>query len=92
VIKIERPAYDMLVQAESGMISVTGTPDTATKTGVPAADIAAGLYAAMSALSALYRRERTGMGAVVDVSMFDSAVEWMGHPQRRHPQGAGPAC
>ena len=62
------------------MVSVTGTPDTATKTGVPNADIAAGLYSSMSVVSALFRRERTGEGAVVDVSMFDSAVEWMGHP------------
>jgi itaconate CoA-transferase len=76
----DRKAYDMLIQAESGMVSVTGTPEVATKTGVPSADIAAGLYAAMSTLSALFRRERTGEGAVVDVSMFDSAVEWMGHP------------
>jgi crotonobetainyl-CoA:carnitine CoA-transferase CaiB-like acyl-CoA transferase len=73
-------AYDMLVQAESGMIAVTGTPETATKTGVPIADIAAGVYATMSVLSALFRRERTGQGAVIDVSMFDAAVEWMGHP------------
>jgi formyl-CoA transferase len=70
----------LLVQAVSGLVAVTGTPDTATKTGVPAADIAAGLYAAISVLGALYRRERTGQGAIVDVSMFDSAVEWMGHP------------
>ncbi|GAA3238493.1 CaiB/BaiF CoA-transferase family protein [Pseudonocardia petroleophila] len=76
----DRKAYDMLVQAESGMVAVTGTPDTPTKTGVPNADIAAGLYAATSVLAALFRRERTGAGAVVDVSMFDSAVEWMGHP------------
>jgi itaconate CoA-transferase len=76
----DRKAYDMLVQAESGMVAVTGTPETATKTGVPTADIAAGLYAAMSVLSALFRRERTGLGAVIDVSMFDAAVEWMGHP------------
>jgi formyl-CoA transferase len=76
----DRKAYDMLIQAESGMVSVTGTPETPTKTGVPSADIAAGLYAAMSTLGALLRRERTGVGAVVDVSMFDSAVEWMGHP------------
>jgi itaconate CoA-transferase len=75
-----RKAYDMLVQAESGMVAVTGTPETATKTGLPIADIAAGIYAAMSALSALFRRERTGQGAVIDVSMFDAAVEWMGHP------------
>ncbi|MGB3444857.1 MAG: CaiB/BaiF CoA-transferase family protein [Actinophytocola sp.] len=76
----DRKAYDMLIQAESGMVSVTGTPDTPTKTGVPSADIGAGLYAAVSALGALFRRERTGEGAVVDVSMFDAAVEWMGHP------------
>lgn len=75
----DRKAYDMLIQAESGMVAVTGTPDTPTKTGIPSADIAAGLYAATSALSGLFRRERTGKGAVVDVSMFDSAVEWMGH-------------
>ena len=76
----DRKADDMLIQAESGMVSVTGTPDTPTKTGVPSADIAAGLYAAMSVLGALVRRGNTGDGAVVDVSMFDSAVEWMGHP------------
>ena len=56
----DRKAYDMLVQAESGLVAVTGTPETATKTGVPTADIAAGLYAAMSVLAALFRRERTG--------------------------------
>lgn len=76
----DRKAYDMLIQAESGMIAVTGTPDTPTKTGVPNADIAAGLYAALAILGSLLRRERTGNGAVVDISMFDSAVEWMGHP------------
>lgn len=76
----DRKAYDMLVQAESGMVAVTGTPDTPTKTGVPSADIAAGCYSAMSVLGALFRRERTGEGAEIDVSMFDAAVEWMGHP------------
>ncbi|MFR9802037.1 CaiB/BaiF CoA transferase family protein [Pseudonocardia sp. RS010] len=76
----DRKAYDMLVQTESGMAAVTGTPETATKTGVPSADIAAGLYATTSVLAALLRRERTGEGAVIDVSMFDSAVERMGHP------------
>ena len=76
----DRKAYDMLVQAESGMVAVTGTPDTPTKTGFPSADIAAGCYSAMSVLSALFRRERTGEGAEIDVSMFDAAVEWMGHP------------
>lgn len=76
----DRKAYDMLIQAESGMIAVTGTPEAPAKTGVPNADIAAGLYAAMSVLGALFRRERGGPGATIDVSMFDAAVEWMGHP------------
>ena len=76
----DRKAYYMLVQAESGMVAVTGTPDTATKTGIPSADIAAGCYSAISVLGALLRRERTGAGAEIDVSMFDAAVEWMGHP------------
>lgn len=76
----DRKAYDMLIQAEAGLISVTGTPDTATKTGVPSADIAAGLYTAQAVLGALFRRERTGKGGVVDISMFDATVEWLGHP------------
>ncbi|MGH3414523.1 MAG: CaiB/BaiF CoA transferase family protein [Marmoricola sp.] len=76
----DRRAYDMLVQAESGLISVTGTPDQPAKTGVPSADIGAGLYAFAGVLSALFRRERTGEGASLEVSMLDSLVEWMGHP------------
>ncbi|MDI3312926.1 MAG: CaiB/BaiF CoA-transferase family protein [Mycobacterium sp.] len=76
----DRKAYDMLVQAEAGLISVTGTPETATKTGIPCADIAAGLYASQAALAALFRRTRTGRGAVIDISMFDATVEWLGHP------------
>ncbi|TFV63797.1 CoA transferase [Geodermatophilus sp. DF01-2] len=76
----DRKAYDMLIQAESGLVSITGTPDAATKTGVPSADIAAGLYATNSVLAALFRRERTGEGATVDVSMFDATAEWLGHP------------
>lgn len=73
-------AYDMLVQAESGLISITGTPEQPTKTGVPTADIASGVYMAMSVTAALFRRERTGEGAVIDVSMFDATAEWLGHP------------
>lgn len=75
----DRKAYDMLIQAETGLVSVTGTPETATKTGVPASDIAAGLYASQSVLAALFRRERTGEGATVEVSMFDATTEWLGH-------------
>ncbi|MFC9356019.1 CaiB/BaiF CoA transferase family protein [Rhodococcus sp. NPDC057014] len=75
-----RKAYDMLVQAETGLCSITGTPETATKTGIPASDIAAGMYALTAVQAALFRRERTGAGAAVDVSMFDATVEWLGHP------------
>lgn len=76
----QRKAYDMLVQAETGLCSITGTPETATKTGVPASDIAAGLYALTSIQAALFRRERTAAGATIDVAMFDATVEWLGHP------------
>ncbi|MDV6298068.1 CaiB/BaiF CoA-transferase family protein [Dietzia maris] len=75
-----RKAYDMLVQAESGLCSVTGTPETATKTGVPVSDIATGMYALSSIEAALFRRERTGRGATIEVSMFEATAEWMGHP------------
>ncbi|MGW4336717.1 CaiB/BaiF CoA transferase family protein [Rhodococcus koreensis] len=76
----DRKAYDMLVQAETGLCSITGTSAAAAKTGVPASDIAAGMYALTAVQAALFRRERTGVGAVVDVSMFDATVEWLGHP------------
>lgn len=76
----DRKAYDMLIQAETGLISVTGTPDAAAKTGIPAADIGAGLYVLTAVLSALVRRGVTGEGAAVSVSMFDAMAEWMSHP------------
>ena len=76
----DRKAYDMLIQAESGLISLTGDETTQAKTGMPASDIAAGLYLAQSILGALFRRTRTGRGGRVEVSMFDATVEWLGHP------------
>jgi formyl-CoA transferase len=75
----DRKAYDMLVQAETGLCSVTGTAETPVKTGIPASDIAAALYALSSVQAALFRRERTGTGATVDVAMFDATVEWLAH-------------
>lgn len=75
----DRKSYDMLIQAESGLISITGTPDEPAKTGIPTADIATGMYCAQSVLAALLRRGRTGEGATIEVSMLDSTVEWMGH-------------
>ncbi|MEE2034477.1 CaiB/BaiF CoA transferase family protein [Rhodococcus chondri] len=76
----DRKAYDLLVQAESGLCSITGTPETAVKTGIPTSDIAAGMYALTSIQAALLRRHRTGVGATIDVSMFDATSEWLGYP------------
>ncbi|WEH19688.1 CaiB/BaiF CoA-transferase family protein [Streptomyces sp. VNUA24] len=73
-------AYDLLIQAEAGLLSVTGSEDAPAKTGIPAADISAGMYAFSGILAALYERERTGRGGAVDISLLDSLVEWMGYP------------
>jgi len=73
-------AYDALIQAESGLFSVTGTENERAKSGIPVADIGAGMYAFSAVLTALYERERTGHGGAVEVSLFDSLVEWMGFP------------
>jgi crotonobetainyl-CoA:carnitine CoA-transferase CaiB-like acyl-CoA transferase len=75
----QRKAYDMLIQAEAGLISITGTTETAVKTGIPTADIAAGVYCSQAILAALLRRWRFGEGATIDVSMLEATVEWMGH-------------
>ena len=73
-------AYDALVQAEAGMLAVTGSPQEMAKAGIPVADIAAGMYAFSGVLAALLHRERSGEGGHVEVSLFDSLVEWMGFP------------
>jgi crotonobetainyl-CoA:carnitine CoA-transferase CaiB-like acyl-CoA transferase len=75
----QRKAYDMLIQAQAGLISITGTPETAVKTGIPTADIASGMYCAQAILAALLRRDRTGEGATIEVSMLEATVEWMGY-------------
>ncbi len=76
----DKKAYDLLVQGESGLISVTGTPETPVKVGISAADIAAGMYAYTGMLTALYQRERTGKGAALEVSLFEALGEWMSYP------------
>ncbi|MFI6060126.1 CaiB/BaiF CoA transferase family protein [Streptomyces sp. NPDC051286] len=73
-------AYDMLVQCEAGLVSVTGTPGQPVKAGVPAADIAAAMYAFSGVLAALLRRATTGLGGPVEISMLEALTEWMGHP------------
>jgi itaconate CoA-transferase len=75
-----KKAYDLLVQCEVGLVSITGTPQSPSKVGIPAADIAAGMYAYSGILSALFRRERTGEGATLEVSMLEALGEWMGFP------------
>ncbi|MFF9284218.1 CaiB/BaiF CoA transferase family protein [Streptomyces griseosporeus] len=76
----DKRAYDMLVQCEAGLVSVTGTPEQPVKAGIPAADIAAGMYAFSGVLAALVRRGATGRGGPVEVSMLEALAEWMGHP------------
>ena len=75
-----KKAYDLLVQCEAGLLSVTGSTDTPAKAGIPAADIAAGMYAFTSILAALVRRGRSGEGATIDVTMLEALGEWMGFP------------
>ena len=73
-------AYDLLVQCEAGLLSVTGTREAPAKAGIPVADIASGMYAMSAILAALLRREREGVGATLDITMFESLGEWMGFP------------
>jgi itaconate CoA-transferase len=75
-----KKAYDLLVQCEAGLVSVTGTPETSSKVGISTADIAAGMYSFTGILTALYARERTGEGAYFEVSMLEALGEWMGYP------------
>jgi itaconate CoA-transferase len=76
----DKKAYDLLLQCETGLVSITGTPDTPSKVGVSIADIACGMYAYTGILTALYVRERTGEGAAFEVSLFEALGEWMGFP------------
>ena len=76
----DKKAYDLLIQGEAGLISITGTPTNPAKTGISIADIAAGMYAYSGILASLYRREKTGKGGVVKVAMFEALCEWMTFP------------
>ena len=76
----EMKAYDLLIQCETGLASVTGTPDAPGRVGVSIADIASGMYAHAAILEALYEREHTGAGKGVAVSMFDALADWMTVP------------
>ncbi|VVD75681.1 CoA-transferase [Pandoraea iniqua] len=76
----DKKAYDLLIQSESGFLSVTGSPEASAKAGCSIADIAAGMYAYTNILSALLQRQKTGRGCRIDVSMLECMVEWMGFP------------
>ena len=86
----DKKAYDLLIQAEAGLLSVTGTPDVPCKAGNSMADIAAAMYAYSGILAALLQRERTGEGSRVEVSMLESLAEWMGYPMYYAFEGAAP--
>jgi len=75
-----KKAYDLLVQCEAGLLSVTGTPDSPAKAGISVADISAGMYAYTGVLTALYERERTGAGTSFEVAMLDALGEWSSQP------------
>jgi itaconate CoA-transferase len=87
----EKKAYDLLIQSEAGLVSITGTPDTPSKVGLSIADIAGGMYAYSGILTALLQRQRTGEGTVLDVSLFDAVGEWMGYAMYYTMGGAAPA-
>jgi itaconate CoA-transferase len=86
----EMKAYDLMVQSEAGLVSVTGTAGEMAKVGISVSDIAAGMYAYSGVLAALLQRGNTGRGSVVDVSMLESTVEWMGFPLYYTYGGAPP--
>lgn len=86
----DKKAYDLLIQSESGFLSVTGTAEEPAKAGCSIADIAAGMYAYSNILAALIERGQTGKGKRIDISMLESMVEWMNFPMYYAFDGAAP--
>jgi itaconate CoA-transferase len=87
----DKKAYDLLIQAEAGLLSITGTPETPAKAGISIADIAAAMYAYSGILTALLARHQTGKGLVLEVSMLEALAEWMGFPAYYTLGGTPPA-
>ena len=87
----DKKAYDLLIQSEAGLLSITGTEQEPCKVGISVADIAAGMYAYSGILTALLCRQRTGQGTSVDVSLFEALGEWMGYPAYYSYGGEAPA-
>lgn len=86
----DKKAYDLLVQCEAGLVSITGTPDVPSKVGISIADIAAGMYAYTGILTALLRRHGTQRGATIEISMLEALAEWMGFPMYYASYGGAP--
>ncbi|MBK9020033.1 MAG: CoA transferase [Sulfuritalea sp.] len=86
----DKKAYDLLIQSESGFLSITGTPDEPAKAGCSIADISAGMYAYSNILAALIQRSKTGKGSRVEVSMLEAMAEWMSYPLYYSIDGAAP--
>ncbi len=86
----DKKAYDLLIQSESGLVSITGTEEEPSKAGPSIADIAAGMYAYSNILAALMHLRQTGRGQHIDISMLESLVEWMSYPLYYAYDGAPP--
>jgi len=86
----DKKAYDLLIQSESGFVSVTGTPDEPAKAGCSIADISAAMYALSNILAALLQRQKTDSGCHVDISLLESMTEWMSYPLYYGFDGAPP--
>jgi itaconate CoA-transferase len=86
----DKKAYDLMIQSESGFLSITGTPDEPAKAGCSIADISAGMYAYSNVLAALMQRQKTGVGSRVEVSLLESMTEWMSYPLFYSYKGATP--
>ncbi len=86
----DKKAYDLLIQAEAGLLSITGSEREMAKSGISIADIAGGMYAYSGILNALLLRARTGKGSNIEVSLLDCLAEWMGYPLYYAFDGAAP--
>jgi itaconate CoA-transferase len=85
-----KKAYDLLIQSEAGLLSITGTPDVPSKVGISVADIAAGMYAYSGILTALLVRERTGAGEAIEISLLEALGEWMAYAAYYTGHGGSP--
>ncbi len=86
----DKKAYDLLIQSEAGLVSVTGTEETPSKVGISIADTAAAMYAYSGVLTALLLRNRTGKGTAIEVSMLEALGEWMGYAAYYTSYGGSP--